>query len=103
MHYLIAYDIAHPRRLRRVARRLERSALRCQKSVFVFDGSEEELQKVLAELKPLLNLKEDIVQAWKLPKGEPTSGIVQGVQPNVRPASAIVHPSGSLLVEDRKS
>lgn len=102
MHYLIAYDIADPRRLRRVARRLERSALRCQKSVFVFDGSEGELLVVLEELKPMLNLKEDIVQAWKLPKGEPTSGIVHGTEANIRPASAVVYPSGSLFVKGDK-
>ena len=38
MHYLVAYDIADPRRLRRVARLMERRATRCQKSVFLFRG-----------------------------------------------------------------
>lgn len=103
MKFLLAYDIAHPRRLRRVARRMERSAIRCQKSVFVFDGSERELQELLSDLKPLLNLKEDIVQAWRLPKGVSTSGIVQGRQANVRPASAVFHPSGVLFIKDHES
>ncbi len=103
MKFLIAYDIAHPRRLRRVARRLERSALRCQKSVFLFDGPEAELHKVLEELKPMLNLNEDIVQAWKLPKGEPVSGIISGTRLNLRPASVVVHASGNLFVGDRES
>ena len=40
MSFLVAYDIADPKRLRRVARLLERYALRCQKSVFLFDGDE---------------------------------------------------------------
>ena len=35
MRFIIAYDIAHPRRLRRVARVMEKHAIRCQKSVFI--------------------------------------------------------------------
>jgi len=103
MHFLIAYDIADPRRLRRVARRLERHALRCQKSVFVFDGTGEDLQAVLEELKPLLDLAEDIVQAWRLAKGEPASGVVRGSPANIRPASTVLHASGNHFVKDRES
>jgi len=99
MHYLIAYDIADPRRLRRVARRLERSALRCQKSVFVFDGSQEELLVLLEDMRPLLNLKEDVVQAWRLPQGEPASGMVRGTEANVHPACAVVHASGHQFIK----
>jgi CRISPR-associated endonuclease Cas2 len=36
MKFVVAYDICEPRRLRRVAKRLEQSAVRVQKSVFVF-------------------------------------------------------------------
>jgi len=42
--YVIAYDICEPRRLRRVAKCLERSAVRVQKSVFICDGSRQELE-----------------------------------------------------------
>ena len=59
MRYLIAYDIADPRRLRRVARLLERRALRCQKSVFLFRGDAVEVERVLDELAPLLDPAQD--------------------------------------------
>lgn len=42
MYFVIAYDISHPRRLRRVARLLERRAVRCQYSVFLFSGTADE-------------------------------------------------------------
>jgi CRISPR/Cas system-associated endoribonuclease Cas2 len=68
--YLIAYDIADPRRLRRVARLMERHALRCQKPVFWFEGDPAGVAAVLAEALPLLQPDEDVVQAWWLAPGE---------------------------------
>src|SRR5207302_53333 len=50
MLYLVAYDVADPRRLRRVARVLERAALRVQKSVFLFRGEEAPLVALLAQV-----------------------------------------------------
>jgi len=61
MLFLIAYDIANPGRLRRVARRLERHALRVQKSVFLFRGSEEELVLLLDDLNELIDADLDVV------------------------------------------
>ncbi|HEV3384105.1 MAG TPA: CRISPR-associated endonuclease Cas2, partial [Gemmata sp.] len=57
--FLIAYDIAHPRRLRRVARVLERRGVRCQYSVFIFRGTETELRNLLDELATLIKPTED--------------------------------------------
>ncbi len=102
MRFLIAYDIADPRRLRRVAKRLEREALRCQKSVFVFDGTEDHVRKIMEELRPLLNIEEDVVQAWKLGKGERVSGNVEGTPANVRPASVVLYATGHVFVEGHR-
>lgn len=54
MDFLVAYDIADPKRLRRVARFLERHALRCQKSVFRFHGDESGVRRLLEGIRPLL-------------------------------------------------
>ena len=43
MKFIIAYDIANPRRLRKVAKRLEQCAVRVQKSVFVYHGTRKQL------------------------------------------------------------
>ena len=52
MEYLIAYDVCHPRRLRRVARLLERRAVRCQYSVFLFRGTAADLARLMDDLAP---------------------------------------------------
>ena len=52
MNFLIAYDICHPRRLRRIARRMERVAIRLQKSVFLYEGDEAGVQRVLESSLP---------------------------------------------------
>src|SRR5258708_71513 len=67
--YVIAYDIAHPKRLRRVARLLERRGVRCQYSVFLFRGTAAELTALLDELAGLIRPAEDVVQAWPVPPG----------------------------------
>ncbi len=66
MTYIIAYDIASPRRLRRVAKVLERYALRCQKSVFVADLSADQVQAVLEEARREMDESADLLQAWRL-------------------------------------
>lgn len=89
MRYLVAYDIADPARLRRVARFMERRALRCQRSVYVFVGDADDAARLLDEVAPLLNQKEDVVQAWKLSKDQPSRGLVRGTAMPLEPAAAI--------------
>ena len=62
--YLIAYDIADPRRLQRVHRLLKRHALPVQESVFFFRGHEGRMCRVLDEVAELMNLREDDLRAW---------------------------------------
>lgn len=103
MNYLIAYDIAHPRRLRRVARFLERRALRCQKSVFLFRGDADSVIQLLDEVTPLLDRQQDIIQAWKLSKDQPTRGLTRGTPAALDPACAVVFAGQAVFVEKRKS
>jgi CRISPR-associated protein Cas2 len=60
--HLITYDIAHPRRLRRVARVCERHGTRVQESVFVVDLEPAELIRLIAALARILNFAEDSVR-----------------------------------------
>ena len=82
MPYLVAYDIADPRRLQRVARFLERRALRLQKSVFLFDGDRDAVSALLDQAAELIRPAEDVVQAWELARGTPSpvapAGVVLG-------------------------
>jgi CRISPR-associated endonuclease Cas2 len=92
MAYLIAYDIADPRRLRRVARFFERRALRCQKSVFLFQGDETTLIALLDEAARRIEGAADVIQAWRLTPGQPPLGHVRGSALPLYPTGVVLAP-----------
>lgn len=100
MQYLIAYDIAHPKRLQKVARRLEKSALRCQKSVFLFHGGPTVLEALMDELAALINRKEDIIQAWRIADGQPPLGMARGALMHLYPSGAVLDAHQDLFLEE---
>lgn len=64
--YLVCYDIASPRRLRRVARLMEGVGTRVQRSVFVCRLSAAQRRRLEARLHHLLDLDSDAVSLYKL-------------------------------------
>ncbi len=98
MAFLIAYDIGHPRRLRRVARLLERHAVRCQYSVFVFRGTEARLRALLDELAALIRPAEDVIQAWPVPAGVAPEEYARGAVRPVRPVAVVLANGRTLFV-----
>ena len=65
--YLIAYDIAEPKRLGSVARYLCKVAYRVQYSVFVAQLSQSQLLLLLSELKEIIDPEQDDIRAYPLP------------------------------------
>ena len=65
--YLIAYDIADPRRLGRVARYLCRCAYRVQYSVFVARLDKSRLNYLLVGLDSIIDSKDDDIRVYPLP------------------------------------
>lgn len=59
--YLVSYDIAHPKRLRRVAKTLEGFGVRLQYSVFECPLDEMRLAQAKAALQEVINHDEDQV------------------------------------------
>lgn len=102
MLFLIAYDIANPSRLQRVARRLEKQALRCQKSVFLFQGTAVALATLLETVAPVLNLREDIVQAWRLAEGQEPMGVILGTPLHLYPSGTILSSEQPFFLEQSK-
>jgi len=92
MHFLIAYDIAHPKRLARVAARLKRRGQRVQKSVFLFAGTTEELADLQRELAALIDPQRDRLQAWPLASGPVANRSQVGTALPSRAACVIVGP-----------
>jgi len=66
--YIICYDIANPRRLGRIHRALKKQALAMQYSVFLFSGTETQLQRCLDELQTLMDERNDDIRAYPLPQ-----------------------------------
>lgn len=102
MPFVIAYDISDPRRLRRVARFLERRAMRCQKSVFLLRASPQRVEALLDELLPLLDPSQDAVQAWELAPGQPLEGIARGRVLPLEPPCIVADPATFHLIQQAK-
>jgi CRISPR-associated protein Cas2 len=64
MIYLYCYDIANPRRLRRIGKRLEQLGLRTQKSIFQCEASKEVHQRIIGELRSSINRKVDSLRIY---------------------------------------
>lgn len=61
-HHLVIYDIADPKRLRRVARLMEDYGVRLQESVFDCWLSPPQLARLQAKMLPLIDLGKDSVR-----------------------------------------
>ena len=65
--FLLTYDIADPKRLRKIARRVERRAMRLQYSVYVlFDTTPHEVTKLLDEILKLIHEEQDDIRVYKI-------------------------------------
>ncbi len=99
MRFVITYDISDPKRLHRVARRLERCALRTQKSVFLFQGDQTALAALLDEVARLMDLSQDIIQAWKMATDETADGAARGTPLNLTPPAVVLTDGRRWLLE----
>jgi CRISPR-associated protein Cas2 len=66
--HLICYDITDPKRLVRMHRALKREAMALQYSVFLFTGSERQLDTLLSRLRQMIDPRHDDVRAYPLPQ-----------------------------------
>jgi len=65
--FIIGYDIASVKRLPKVARLLEKVALRIQYSLFLYaDVSKEELEVLVGKMLELIDEKEDDVRIYQV-------------------------------------
>lgn len=65
--WLVAYDIREKRRLARVHRFLKTEGTPLQYSVFAVEATENELQRLLSELKQRIDQCQDDVRAYHVP------------------------------------
>lgn len=66
MFYIIAYDIADPKRLYRVAKIMKDYGKRVQKSVFECNLQKEQIQRLICRIVSVINDVEDSVRIYKI-------------------------------------
>jgi|LSQX01.2.fsa_nt_gb CRISPR-associated endonuclease Cas2 len=64
--HLIQYDIADPRRLRKVHRLLKTCAVAIQESVFAWQGTDSELLALQSQLVKIINKAADDIRGYRL-------------------------------------
>lgn len=64
--WLVAYDIADPRRLQKVGRHMRKEGLAMQYSVYLVRGNKVKIDKLLDQLSALIDVRADDVRAYPL-------------------------------------
>ncbi|MDM8523748.1 CRISPR-associated endonuclease Cas2 [Desulfococcaceae bacterium HSG8] len=62
--YLVCYDIANPKRLKKIHRLMKKRGIAAQKSVFFVRGTESQINGLLDEAAELMALDEDDLRAY---------------------------------------
>lgn len=66
--WLVTYDIANPKRLARVFKRLKKAGTPVQYSVFSVQSSAAGMGALMADLAHLINPREDDIRAYRIPE-----------------------------------
>jgi len=67
LHFLICYDVSDEKRLRKVAKLLEKIAIRIQYSVFLYSHtSKNDLMQTVLKLEEIINIEEDDIRIYKV-------------------------------------
>ena len=66
MFLVVAYDIANPKRLRRVARAMKQYGARVQESVFECRLEQPQLAQLISAMKDIIKHREDKVTIYRL-------------------------------------
>lgn len=66
MEFIVAYDIADSKRLRKVAKKLEKIGIRIEYSIFYVKITKEEMTEFAIELSKIINEKEDDIRIYEI-------------------------------------
>ena len=100
--YLVAYDIADPKRLQRVFRLMKKNGVAAQRSVFFVNGTESRINGLLNGLAAIMKPNEDDLRAYPVehPKKvwsfgpNPLAGFPLSDFENMKPAAKQKKPKG---------
>jgi len=83
---LICYDIADPKRLAKVARSLEKIAIRIQKSIFYYmEASTDDIKNIVRILENIIDDEKDDIRIYKVDKNSSINlnGAIDLKKPNL--------------------
>lgn len=66
--HIVTYDIADPKRLRRIHRFMKKVALPLQYSVFLLEADTKRIESLLKQLRTMIKANEDDIRIYPLPK-----------------------------------
>lgn len=66
--WIVCYDMAYPRQLAHIFKLLKAHGIALQRSVFLVHMSSVDMAQLQAQIISLINLREDDVRAYRLPK-----------------------------------
>lgn len=65
--FVVCYDISDPKRLKKIAKAVEKRALRIQYSIYVlFDATQQELNILLENITKIYNQEQDDIRVYKI-------------------------------------
>ena len=64
--FIVAYDISEPRRLRKVARILEKCGVRIEYSLFFVKATKEEMTELAMKIAEIIDANEDDVRIYEV-------------------------------------
>ncbi len=85
-NFIVAYDIADAKRLKKVAKSLEKVAIRIQYSVFFYkDASKDELKNLVNTLESIIDHEKDDIRIYKanISKSLHLKSAINLKQPNI--------------------
>jgi len=66
-NFIISYDIAEQKRLRKIAKKLEHVAIRIQYSIFLYiDATQQEIYELIENIKEIIKDDEDDVRIYHI-------------------------------------
>ncbi|QTA81767.1 CRISPR-associated endonuclease Cas2 [Desulfonema limicola] len=66
--YMMAYDIADPRRLAKIHRQIKKDGIAAQKSVFFVHGTEKDIESLMDRIGNIMKMNEDDLRAYPITK-----------------------------------
>jgi len=91
--WLVSYDISDPRRLRRVAKYMERHGMRIQYSVFAVLANRRHIAEIRQDLEELIDARADDVRVYPIARNGPSVLLgAQIVAPDMFPMHEAFEP-----------